>query len=449
MSWNQEHGTSSNNRVMLVNTELPIERQWTASIGGITLASPVVDENGAVCVGTMDGTVVVFNADGLLRFRSRDFVGSAITSAAAFGPSGEIYVVTTTKDGDAFHSNLHRLSAEGAVQWSLGLPREAWTTAAPTLWTSRSGTFLALLSEQEQSTRVERNQLLIVDEVGDVVANSTFGCPRGAVSGGFNWSGLLGDLVDLAWPDPSDLGVFVDLVDFLSPDFDGSAVLHPSSRNAKVAVVPADGRADEVFVVAVAQGCTVQCYRWDGRSLVPHWGHDFHRRSILTAPSVNRAGQVVIGRANGRVRGFLLPSGLATWTYDAGAPVLAPAAFAISPVYILAGDRLHLLGLNGRLWRDNVTGSVPVSGPLLSRNHLLWSSSRGTEAVDNDLSAGFFNRRAKGGGQSPAVAPDGTVYVVVDDDDGWLLAAYGRSPDLGNDQAVLHAARTDSQRTAQ
>lgn len=52
---------------------------------------------------------------------------------------------------------------------------------------------------------------------------------------------------------------------------------------------------------------------------------------------------------------------------------------------------------------------------------------------------GYFDRRAKGGGQSHAVAPDGTVYVVVDDDDGWLLAAYGAPPDPGNDQAVLQA----------
>ena len=101
-----------------------LDLKWSADLGPGTVAnyaSPVVDAQGRVYIGTADGSLRVFNPDGTPAWTyntgavQSTFFGDQNTPSAAVAADGSVYVL------DAVGS-LHRLTSSGAHVWTYDSP---------------------------------------------------------------------------------------------------------------------------------------------------------------------------------------------------------------------------------------------------------------------------------------------------------------------------------------
>ncbi len=101
-----------------------LDLKWSADLGPGTIAnyaSPVVDAQGRIYIGTADGVLRVFNADGSPAWiystgaMQSTFFGDQNTPSAAIAADGSVYVL------DAVGS-LHKLTSSGAHVWTYDSP---------------------------------------------------------------------------------------------------------------------------------------------------------------------------------------------------------------------------------------------------------------------------------------------------------------------------------------
>ncbi|MEI6913736.1 MAG: PQQ-binding-like beta-propeller repeat protein [Armatimonadota bacterium] len=105
-----------------------VDIKWSVSLGSAPVtanyASPTIDEQGRVYVGTSDGILHVLNADGSPAWQyatghtKTTAFGNANTPSAAIAPDGTVYVL----DPEAF---LHKLNSSGGLVWTYDSPGDA------------------------------------------------------------------------------------------------------------------------------------------------------------------------------------------------------------------------------------------------------------------------------------------------------------------------------------
>lgn len=160
----------------------------------------------------------------------------------------------------------------------------------------------------------------------------------------------------------------------------------------------------------------------------PQTGHELWRRvlegAVVPGPVIGVDGSV-LAASNGGVLHALDPAtGADRWAYDGGGAYgsdLSTSAAVLADGTILwpgPGQRLHALSAKGRLlWTEQLDGFV--LSPAVHGGRVYVADNAGTLLALDVPAAGPPHRAwrlkiGSGGFSSPAVAPDGTVYVAAD-----------------------------------
>jgi subtilisin family serine protease/outer membrane protein assembly factor BamB len=93
---------------------------WQGLTGGSVTSAPVVGPDGAVYVGSTDGTLHAFNADGSRRWPALRLEGMLDTSAAALSPDGILYLGVGPVSAALNDAKLHAIdAATGTRRWEI------------------------------------------------------------------------------------------------------------------------------------------------------------------------------------------------------------------------------------------------------------------------------------------------------------------------------------------
>jgi len=217
-----------------------------------------------------------------------------------------------------------------------------------------------------------------------------------------------------------------EFVDHLGTDFDSSGtapgewyqLLGPPQATVAIQTgVPA--RPGAPMIVVADRYCTLRAYIWSPPELTLVWEQE-HSLREQSSPAVSGS-LVILGGRDGFVRAYDLTSGNLLWEYQAERSedrfsFLATPAFFLSPIYAVDLEgRIHALNQNGQIFRTQDTGGYTDASPALTLNMLYLINTGGFHAYSTDFSEHFEDPSLRLGESSPAVGPDGAVYVA-----GWL-----------------------------
>ena len=146
-AWRQFHGSAPNMGWKLRSTNGATRPAWRLDIGDVA-ASPVVDPDGVIYIGSAEGHLIAVNPDGTERWRRT--YGNPIIASPAVAEDGCIYFIINLRtgsrpDGDhvegdfLYRSILMKANPEGGFLWSFELPDDGFTNSAPKFWNGPAG----------------------------------------------------------------------------------------------------------------------------------------------------------------------------------------------------------------------------------------------------------------------------------------------------------------------
>jgi outer membrane protein assembly factor BamB len=349
--------------------------QWAFATGGrITADAAVTADGGTIYVASHDGKLYALAADGTRRWAFE--AGGKIWSAPAIGPDGAVFFGS---DSD----RLFAVDADGGERWRLGTAKAAAKGEKPPFKGDKV---------EDGRWDVDTSPALLAD--GAVV----FGCHADVIA-------ARPDTGAVAWS--SDAG----------------------GGTAKVFASPALGRDDTIYVGTQADRLVAIDRRGARLWAVATGGDDD------ATPAVGDDDAIVFGSDDGSVRA-VAPGGAVKWRTPLGGPIRAP--IAIGPdgtVYASTyGEEPFIAALDGATgverWRFRTAPGEGAfygiqSGALVDADGYVYFGGR-DRFVYCLSPAGELVWRFETGDQvdaSPAIGPDGTLYVGSDDG---RLYAFGR-----------------------
>lgn len=439
-AWDQAYGNLSNNSFVNATTKLPVAARWAYQLDGAVVAGgpSVSPKSGTIYVGTAKGTLWGFLPDGTLRC-SQNFKNSTITSTPAIFPNGDVAILVTRPDGEKRQTALARLSADCGLVWQVDLPRRraepSRATGSVKIWTLKGTSFLFVHGRDTididltVDAPISFHELLVFDEAGQIFARRQVGDNCIRVCGGSDcgsW-GNPWELITDFWP----AGVSTPLYETYGWPDSTPAILDTTLRGYATPSSP--------MVAVTDHNCSVrlEILQFDPAAapadrLVKRWG-DFAEedRTLLSSPAVTWDGLVVFGTSGHRVRVYDLMTHSLKWSYDTTYPVMHPPAMAFD-AWIAPSDKLvHFLkpytgGLLGTARPQPVPVGGLAGGLAASLNEVvvphfdelgIWTHDliNMTHALTNE------NFRTS----SPALTPEGRLYVVAQTNELSLLFGFG------------------------
>jgi outer membrane protein assembly factor BamB/subtilisin family serine protease len=338
---------------------------WTGLTAGIVTNAPTIGPDGTAYVGSRDGFVHAFAADGSRRWPAFNLQSAMDTSAAALAPDGTLYVGTTANFAQAGTAKLFALdTATGTKKWEILV-----------------------------GTGVSANNAVALAEDGTIYVHSDegrlFAFRDNQTSVAPKWS--------VAIPGTSYASVVI------APD--GTLYLGNDDEiggHRLFALNPADGSTKWAFSVpnaiytAAALDAAGNIYfgtLGDGRlySLTPagvrRWTYAGASLGTSSSPALSPdGGTVYFAGYDGLLHAVNTTTGGARWTYRLGDEVRAssPAVDASGTVYIGCYDGLvYAIDADGRLVRTWATGSLIRSSPAIAgRTLYIGSNDRHVYAFD-------------------------------------------------------------------
>lgn len=404
--WSQFHADGPNEGFIGVHSSPGLARRWEAQVGPVAYASPVLGPDGSIYIANLNGAVLSFTPAGAQRWSVTPVPGAVFLASPAVADDGSVYVVSTVNADPVPRSTLHRLDAAGNVLWSFPLP-EAYTSAAPKLWPRAGGVDVFLYVHNAYG-----GQLYVVNQDGQLLARATV-CGA-VIQGGysidltqlltflftgvpvfeFNVQGL--NLIDsLGWPDPT------------------VAVVEASN------VAPRGG----VLLVVANNDCSIAAYDWTPPTLRKRWEHTHD--GVPHSSAAVSGGIVAVGRKDGKLAAWLAGTGAPQWAYDVGEPVQASPSIMGIQVYAASRQKLSVVDFNGSLLQQRPLPANTAASPALTLDRAYLSTEDGVHSLSLDLQQQLEDASAPAGTSSPAVAEDGTLYVVTTNG---LLRAYATQP---------------------
>ncbi len=400
--WRQFRADEPNSGFLLVGSANAIRPAWEVNVGPVVYSSPVLDRDGNLYVGNMDGELVSVSPSGAIRWRT-SFPGRSILSSPAVDSHERVYVITTQRmEDDSLRSALHRVRREdGALVWTRDL--NAHSGASPK--TRRQGgddqIFVQVSGPQDAT-------LVVFDGLGQQLQRQeVITCH--VITGSSSITDFLSEVWDI-------------LTDF-PVEFDPSGVplYEQLGWPTPTPALVEEGREGNTSTVIVAGLCGLHAYRWSTPTFTFLWHFDFEDARRWSSPAV-LGGVVAIGSEDGKVRARDILTGDARWTRDVGEPILATPAWNGRQVFVVSESKLTVLdGLDGTLEHQQGLSGASLASPAVTGSHVYVSTIRELTTYSFDLMTRAHETSVQGGVSSPAVARNGTVYVV---DTAGILRAY-------------------------
>jgi outer membrane protein assembly factor BamB len=408
-NWMEFHGDGANRGFAPVHSEDAVSTTWVHDVGKVAFASPVIAADNTVYIGNLAGELVAVAPDNQEKWKIKLSGESTISASAAIGSDGYIYAISTGQiDDRRFQSTLFGISPSGQILTSYSLPDEGFTTAAPKAW----GTGRDLVVFVTYRRVKDFSHYIVVLRAADMVelTRQTLYCPQDLEGEGvIEWRTLVTALTGGLVP----------------PDFRFEAAGIPQSplldQDPTLAVVDSDRLtpSGHPVVVAANNACALYAFEWDPASqtlgqLWRQWDHDLH----VSSPAVSSDGQIAIGREDGHVKGYdFLNKGSVKWDFNAREPVLATPGFflGVTDVYVPSLTHIHQLNYGSSV-HSRPLAATPIrsiSSPALTWDRVYVSSEAGFYTFGFDFTTTQRDVVAANAIASPAVGPDGSIYVVT------------------------------------
>lgn len=432
--WAQFHGDGPNRGARPVDTGLGIFQAWSFDVGDVVYSSPVVGPRGGVYVGNLDGDIIAVDPDGSERWRTTTEL--RFLSSPAVAADGRVYALGTAEFPDAeppdhtFRSVLVTLGPDGMVLDLNPLPEQGYTAGAPKIWSSGERTYVFVHAyTRTTGATTKASALFIFDGDGQLRHQEDLGCVLP-----FTSTSPITDALDSVWGVIKKLWqVYTNVpAEFDTGGVEGINLVEefgwndPTVALAERADLGGDGSA---IVTVVDQDCSdLHAFRWAPPDLDELWLNDLKNDKLLlrSSPAVlNDATMIVLGRADGKVIAYDVATGNQLWSYDAGEEVMGTPASRGGLIYVTSRRRIQALHPVSAdvVWKRGLRGQS-VASPALSANQVHVSTNEELLSFSLDLESVAHDGDGRGGLASPALGPDGSLYVIATIDENTFLQAY-------------------------
>jgi outer membrane protein assembly factor BamB len=373
--------------------------------------------------------LIALTPDGSLKWRKQlGDRGSFISASCAIDAEGNIYVITTFRSIVRDHrgrgntvipyhyakSKLHSLSPDGSLRWTFPFPindvsnsTDGYTLSSPKIAGKQKQIIFVPAIFLRISPRLD---LLAIDLSGNLINSITvseYPIPSVVVEG----VGL-GDIFSGIWD-------FLNGVEFEPSG--GGPTLKQLYGHAEPSIAVADfGRfADQPIIVLDDNYKQLSAYQWEFQSVfTPLWNKKSSSIRPAASPVIFLSHMVAAGQENGLLALYDLTTGSELWKpwYKAKKAIQSPPASFISQIYLISDTEVIVLDANGKLLNKfemstHALGAA-LGSPAISANQVYINAQEGLFSFSLALDNFIKNSNAQGGLSSPAIADDGTVYVV-------------------------------------
>lgn len=421
--WSQFHGGYRNRGALDVETPALTQARWQIEVAPALFASPVLGPGGAVHLTTPTGMLAI-NPDGTERWRVEPPAAGRFMSSAAVDSAGNTYAVSTvktvvrdhrggsTREYETLTSTLHRVAADGALNWSRRLPSRAapsgdtvgYTTAAPKVWECDQGTAV-IVPVSFDPVAWPAHGLAVFTGDGDLLVDQEL-----------PWAGPVG------WQSSNVLDDLKAIWDFFTLSFDPAKIPPRYPQDPTVAIVDDAALGGSPLLLVHDNACTLTCYRFEWPAVREVWYQPTGDGIAHCSSPAAFDGCAAITRGSGEVFRFDYSTGAALAGFRGPQPSAATPSGFDGAYYLVscadsAEDKLpttiSLFNAEGTLVRAAGVGARTAASPAVTRNHVHVATDHGLWTFNRDLSATEAgNPGVQSGFSTPAVGHDGRVYVA-------------------------------------
>ena len=435
-SWDHPHGDAANSGFADVSTKVATTPSFTvASTGTYAVGvGPVLGPSGTIYLGNQQGVLRAIQPNGTTAWQRALGSGNRIVASPVVDTDGSIYVVGQRTFNSAANdpprrtdSTLFRLDpSDGHIVWASQFPvryastqaaNRGATSASPNIWRYGSdaavmvpvvygmlggGSEFRLLAFQPTYGAVLSDQLVTMKAPGPVTSSSPFGTVAGCVIT-FCWFEKLSGFSASPYQVPPAERLLGD----------------PKPPMAGLAIYSAGSGALPWLVVSDPWKATVG-YRYQART---GFSQAFRRtdskRAYATTPMVVPGdGHSAYGIASttGWAGLAFAPPNTYPWPDVHATSVFGtPAATLDHRVVAVALDGWGNAVRDGAVVQQFFLGTETIAPPAVSRSHVFVSTATSLRTLNATTLAelGRFAWR-NGGLSSPAIGPQGQVYVLAD-----------------------------------
>lgn len=405
--------------------------KWKVEIGPVSFASPVIGNDGTVYIGNLLGELVAVSPTGAILWkRTLDQRGSIISASPAIDSNGNIYVVTTyratvrdhrsgeTVTSKVANSKLHSIAPDGSLRWTFPFPVSGidhvmggYSLSSPKIWGQQNLIFIPALFTRIAS----RVEILVIDQAGNLVhRREVADYPTPPVTAGNGIYDLLGSVWD-----------FLNGMEF---EPSGGPALNKQFGWPEPSLAIADfgPHSAEPIVIIEDNWKKLAAFRWNSRQqLEPLWEKKSNDIRFRATPSVFLSSMVASGQNDGTLALYDLVTGQELWKpwYKAPSSIQSSATSFVSQIYLISLADLSALDANAKLIKRTSLGMMALGAPGLSVDRVFVNGGDGYYSFSLDLKEVSKNSEFQGGVSSPAIAEDGSVYVI---DRNKTLWAFGK-----------------------
>lgn len=430
--WDQAGGNPAGSGFRAVNTVVPVHppARYIQLPSDAVGSSPVIGPNGTIHVGTQSGTLYVCRLDRDLPRRApfeRETRIAGIEFAVhtpAVAADGSVYCICSTKPNPRDHRSppaptnlVVAVNPDGTVRWTVEVPPQQgdfnWSTGfvrgAPRVLSHGTMARILFAVDYELAVRYPNiggqwplyvRHLGILDETGAFrlfhryEEERVFIDPHG--SGGFGATVTLDDLPELP---------------------DGPKLPEGTHPYRDTPVVFGSMPSNDPWTIVVCGRSGVYGFRWSylDESFVTEPGR-FGTASASTSPSAFANGLLAVAGSNAVALYDTDRFTLYAQTNILGRETMA--AGGLRQIYCLSrGGVLNLVDSNGTVRKRRQLGTDTVAFPVLSANHVHVVTMTELRTLTLDLedvaTVDLQGRSSYPGRSSPAIGPDGSVYLAI------------------------------------
>ncbi|MEP7011812.1 MAG: hypothetical protein ABJC13_15930 [Acidobacteriota bacterium] len=437
--WDQAYGNLANTGFVNTTTNIPVVANWAFSLEGeVGTSGPAVDSvSGTIYLGSANGTFWSILPDGKLNCK-RMFKDRSIPSVPAIFPNGDVAILLTRPAGDKKQTALVRMAPNCSVVWQVDLPtmfgNPSSASGSAKIWTLDGRSFLFVhVHDSNFDFSFEPysfDELIVFDDLGRTFARLPVGDGCLDLRGGGRFSAdphrrkdssgspdsdVAGQVaVTTGWPDSTPAILDTPLHGFSTPRAPLVAVTDDLC-DVRLEVLQFDPAAATVA----------------GR-LVKRWGHRGEEDGVrLSSPTVTPEGLIVFGTSCYRVRIYDLNTLSLRSSFDSTYAVMHPPALAPDAWLVNSEYAAHLLkpGTNTPI---DTARPQPVytlgsaTGVAASLNEMVVPNLQELGVWSHDLlSRTHALDHEEFRTSSPALTPDGRLYVVSQTSEKSFLFALG------------------------